>query len=290
MAEPMYRQIADDLRQQIESGQLAPGSQLRTELELREHYEASRNTVRDALRWLITRGLIETRPGQGTYVVEKIDPFVTTLAVTEPGLDGGEGTFYASEVTAQGRKPTTTNPRVEIQLAGRRVGSALRLDPDATVVSRHQQRFIDGTPWSLQTTFYPMQFVQAGAVRLIQADDIHEGAVRYLAAELGITQVGFRDRIAVRSPDQNETAFFKLPEDGRVAVIELLRTGFDENGAPIRFTVNVFPADRNQFVVNAGAVPDETPGHDVVGDNDVAGHDVVASHGSLADRAPARGG
>ena len=79
MADPMYRRIAEDLREQIESGELEPGQQLRTEIELREHYEASRNTVRDAIKWLTTLGLVETRPGQGTFVVKKIDPFVTTL-------------------------------------------------------------------------------------------------------------------------------------------------------------------------------------------------------------------
>ena len=79
MPEPMYRHIAEDLRAQIESGALARGSQLPTELELRERYEASRNTVRDAMKWLMNLGLVETRPGQGTFVVEKIDPFVTTL-------------------------------------------------------------------------------------------------------------------------------------------------------------------------------------------------------------------
>ena len=89
MVDAMYRRIADDLRVQIETGKLRPGSQLPTELELREKYDASRNTIRDALRWLITRGLIETRPGHGTFVVEKIDPFVTTLTVPETGLGGG---------------------------------------------------------------------------------------------------------------------------------------------------------------------------------------------------------
>ena len=81
MAEqPMYRQIADDLRQKIESGAVPRGSQLPTELELREQYDASRNTIRDAVKWLTTRGLVETRPGQGTFVVEKIDPLITTLS------------------------------------------------------------------------------------------------------------------------------------------------------------------------------------------------------------------
>ena len=36
MADPMYRQIAEDLRRQIETGELPAGAQLRTELELRE--------------------------------------------------------------------------------------------------------------------------------------------------------------------------------------------------------------------------------------------------------------
>jgi GntR family transcriptional regulator len=40
MADPMYRQIAEDLRRQIEDGEIAPGSQLQTELELRERYNA----------------------------------------------------------------------------------------------------------------------------------------------------------------------------------------------------------------------------------------------------------
>ena len=175
MADPMYRQIAGDLRRRIESDELGPGSQLPTELELREQYEASRNTIRDALRWLITRGLIETRPGQGTFVLEKIYPFVATLAAA----DDTEVAFV-SEVTAKGRKPTSTGPRVEIQQANDLISTALELENGTTVLSRHQQRFIDGTPWSLQTTFYPMRFIEAGAVRLIQAEDIAEGAVRYI--------------------------------------------------------------------------------------------------------------
>ena len=92
MGNPMYRQIAEDLRVQIESGGLEPGQQMQTELELREHYGASRNTVRDAIKWLTNLGLVETRPGQGTFVAQKINPFVTTLT-GDPniGWGGDEG-------------------------------------------------------------------------------------------------------------------------------------------------------------------------------------------------------
>jgi DNA-binding GntR family transcriptional regulator len=43
MAQPMYRQIAEDLRGPIEAGRLAPGARLPTEDEFRMRYNASRN-------------------------------------------------------------------------------------------------------------------------------------------------------------------------------------------------------------------------------------------------------
>ncbi len=80
MAAPLYRQIAEDLRQQIESGALAPGDRVPSEIKLRERYSASRNTIRDAIKWLTSLGLVEIRLGQGTFVGSKIDPFVTTVS------------------------------------------------------------------------------------------------------------------------------------------------------------------------------------------------------------------
>ncbi len=74
MANPMYRQIAEDLREQIESGGLQPASSYRPSWNCENITNASRNTVRDAIKWLTTLGLVETRPGQGTFVVKKIDP------------------------------------------------------------------------------------------------------------------------------------------------------------------------------------------------------------------------
>jgi GntR family transcriptional regulator len=255
MADPMYKQIADDLRRQIEEGGLAPGQQLRTELELREKYNASRNTVRDAIKWLISRSLVETRPGQGTFVVQKIDPFVTTLSKDPETGGSDEGPIYTEEVEATARKPKTSEPRVEMQQADGMAATALKIKLEEPIVSRHYQRFIDGTPWSLQTSFYPMSLVTQGALRLIQATDITQGTVAYLRDQLGIKQAGYRDVITVRPPNETETVFFKLPDDGRVAVFEILRVAFDEKQRPFRLTVSVYPTDRNQFAVNVGDVP-----------------------------------
>jgi GntR family transcriptional regulator len=258
MPDPMWRQIAEDLRQKIESGELGSGGKaLPSELELREMYDASRNTVRDAVKWLVTRGLVVTRPGQGTFVVKKIDPFVTTLSSDIGTGLGAESASYLSEVKASSRTPEVNVPRIEIQKATGLAAAELRVPEGTTLVSRHQERFIDGTPWSLQTTFYPMSLVEQGATRLIQAEDIPGGVVGYIEKVLNIRHAGWRDRFTVRAPNSMETSFFVLPDDGRIAVFEIIRTGYAGSGVPFQVTVTTYPADRNQFVMNAGQLPDE---------------------------------
>src|SRR5215469_1690930 len=74
MPDPLYRQIAEKLQRMIESGVLPPGAKLPTEPELTRVYKASRNTIRQAVRWLTNRGLVQTRLGQGTYVVQRARP------------------------------------------------------------------------------------------------------------------------------------------------------------------------------------------------------------------------
>lgn len=270
MTSPMYRQIAEDLRQRIDSGELRPGTQLSTEIELRERYGASRNTVRDAIKWLITLGLVETRPGQGTFVTSKITPYVNILTEDPKGLDDEqdvvvgpeEGNRYGAEVTRQKREPANSDPQVEIQKAVGQIAVQLQVPEGSHVISRHQRRYIDGTPWSLQTSFYPRGFAVQGADKLILADDIEEGTVRYLAQSLGLRQVAYRDWITVRAPDQTEATFFNLPQDGRIPVFVTFRTAFDQTGTPMRLTVTVLPTDRNQFVVNVGKVPELEPSAD----------------------------
>jgi GntR family transcriptional regulator len=256
MAQPMYQQIADDLRSRIESGDLPPGRQLPTELELRDQYGASRNTVRDAIKRLSGLGLVESRPGSGTFVTQKIDPFVTVLTEDpDTGYGGGEGAGYLSQVSAVHRKADTSPVRVELKPAPPEVALRLRITPGEQVVLRHQERFIDKTPYSLQTSFYPFESATR-APRLLMAEDIEEGAVRYLEDVMGIKQTSYRDWITARAPDDNEQKFFGIAHDS--LVFEIFRSAFEEHGNAFRVTVTIFPADRNQFIVNVGNPPRAT--------------------------------
>ncbi|MCD1573026.1 winged helix-turn-helix domain-containing protein, partial [Agromyces mediolanus] len=54
----MYKEIAEELRQRIASGQLSPGDEVPTEAELAERWSTSRGPIRNALAELRQEGLI----------------------------------------------------------------------------------------------------------------------------------------------------------------------------------------------------------------------------------------
>jgi DNA-binding FadR family transcriptional regulator len=69
-ARRLYRQVADQLRALIDSGEYAVGSRLPTERELASQLRVSRPTVREALIALEVEGRLRIRVGSGIYVIE----------------------------------------------------------------------------------------------------------------------------------------------------------------------------------------------------------------------------
>ena len=66
--DPMFEQIADQIQRLIISESLRPGDRLPSERRLAERLSVSRSVIREAIGALKARGLLEARPGSGTYI------------------------------------------------------------------------------------------------------------------------------------------------------------------------------------------------------------------------------
>lgn len=71
--ESTVAKVVDYIRTMISSGQIAPGSRFPSERNLSELTGTSRNTVREALHYFETLGIVEKRIGSGSYLVEDAD-------------------------------------------------------------------------------------------------------------------------------------------------------------------------------------------------------------------------
>ena len=92
---PKYKEIADEIWHQIQTGKLKAGDQVMTENELCEHYGVSRMTVRKALESLAAEGIVRRTAGKGTFVnsirVEKSRAVVTSFSedIRSAGMEIG---------------------------------------------------------------------------------------------------------------------------------------------------------------------------------------------------------
>ena len=93
---PIYLQIASQLQEKISAGLLQPDDKLPSEIELIRQYQASRITIRQAIKHLVSQGVVASRQGKGTYV----------LAPTIK-LELGKFQGFYEQIRTQGINPET---------------------------------------------------------------------------------------------------------------------------------------------------------------------------------------
>jgi DNA-binding GntR family transcriptional regulator len=246
-----YVQIAEDLRGKIKSRAIKPGGQLPSELELRDRYQASRNTVLDAIKKLKDEGLVETRPGQGWFARVRIVPFVNSL-------DWGDGAAI-EQANASGRSPRVTPPTVSLQAATSEMAERLRVSVGTAMIVRRQEWFLDDVPWKLQDVWVPRARFDEGAHRLLMAEDISQGLGTYLRETLGLLPASASFFFLPRKPCDEECKFFGFPAEGEIPyVVELIRTASmaeDAGPRPLYAVIGVYAGDRNRFEGSRLALP-----------------------------------
>ena len=98
---PFYKQVGEEIVNQINSGELKVGDKLETQSELVKRYDVSLITIKRALSDLISEGVLYARAGKGTYVArrpQKIDYSKhLTIAYVLKDLDNP---FYQSMVSS----------------------------------------------------------------------------------------------------------------------------------------------------------------------------------------------
>ena len=65
----LVEQVEDQLYHYILDTPLEPGSKLPNEFKLGERFGVGRSTIREAVKLLVSKGILEVRRGSGTYVV-----------------------------------------------------------------------------------------------------------------------------------------------------------------------------------------------------------------------------
>ncbi len=232
--QPVYQQIAEDIRQQVMTGQLGPDAQIATEHELAQRYGVARATVRQGLMLLVQEGLIVARRPLGYFVrrVERLD---------WPAFNferEGAADAWVEQVEAQGHVPRQ-EIRVEIVAPDHAISSRLKLVDNELVVVRRRLRFVDDLPYLIADSYYPEAIVRGSPVA--SPADIPAGA-RNVLADLGHKWVTHDDEIEGRHPTEDEARQLNIPPG--LSVLVHTRTSSNAEDVQSRVMISVLPVDR----------------------------------------------
>ena len=142
---PMYRQIADALREKISAGELKPGDALPTESSLQEAFNVSRVTVRQALKLLTEEQIVESIQGSGTYVKEE-----------RVNYDIYQLTGFYEKLADRNVDTHSEVSIFEVLKADAKLAEKLNLSHDDKVWHVKRVRFIKQKPVNLEETWMPL--------------------------------------------------------------------------------------------------------------------------------------
>ena len=243
-------EIADTLRQQILSGDLKPGDRLPSQHELAERHGVARNTARDALKILVSDGLVMAQRPQGHFVRGR------RLMQYRPQSDlvqrppNPSKDLFLTEQEQDGRQPTQTID-VAIVQPPPAVAERLHLADGEDAVVRRRVRYLEGEPFLTNDSYYPKSIVEG--TEIMSPRDIARGANGVLA-EHGHRQVRATDEFTCRMPTPDEQQRLELTPG--TPVIHQLLTGYDSEDRVVRVASNILPGDRHVIVFDRPGLPD----------------------------------
>lgn len=229
----LHERIAADVRDEIMSGELAPGARLPSTAQLKARFDASSATVQKALQLLKDEGLAVGRAGSAVTVREHRQRTLRPAAYMAPAA--GDGPYrWLTEVAENGTSAHSTLLEVAEVTPPADVSGALGLDGRDTAVLRRQLLSIDAEPVELVASYYPLGI--AAGTPITERRRIR-GGTPALLSDLGFPPRVSVDRVSARVPTQEQYTVLQLP--GSLPVLRTLRVVYSDDEMPIEASVMV---------------------------------------------------
>jgi GntR family transcriptional regulator len=228
---PRYIQISDSLLDQIESGELAPGTRLPPERTLSELFEVNRVTLRRALGRLEAQGLIIRKHGEGNYIAEpKIERQTGRLVSFTNGMQR-RGLIPGAKVIEIEQRP------VEAAIA-----KQLNVSVLTPIFYVLRLRMANQEPVMLEQLWVPVQCFPG-----LECQDLNNRSVyEIMKIEYGITMTRAQRSLEPVIATQFEAELLGI-EVGAPLMLER-RLGFDQNENCVEFGKDLYRGDRFRFV------------------------------------------
>lgn len=224
---PLYMQLEEILRKQIQDGELTFHQAIPSENELSRIYSLSRMTVRGVITHLVGEGLLYRVPGKGTFVAE---PKIMTGPLSQKGI--------REQLEAMGYETGTTVLQKKIEKADSQAARELGLSPGTPVYKLERLRYANGEPLGLDYSYIPVALCN----NLFDKDLEREALCDVLEKNYNIKAKHGVETLESCQAAAREIKHLKVPKGS--ALLMLKYTMYSQDETPFEYSRVVFRGDR----------------------------------------------
>lgn len=229
---PLYYQLKEIIKKQIELKELKPRDCLPSEREYSERYGISRMTVRQAITELVNEGLLYRQQGKGTYVAEpKIEQGLMQL------------TSFTEDMLRRGFQPSARLLSIQQRPTDEKVSSALNLAESDEIIAIKRLRLADGEPMALETC----HLSYTAFAEIMQEDLENRSLYQFLEKRFNLKLVKATQIIEPGIARADVAKLLHIRVGDPILILE--RTTFDQFDNPVEFVSSLYRGDRYKFFV-----------------------------------------
>lgn len=220
---PLYYQIEQYLREQIESGELKPGDQILTEEKLRLKFGVSRATVRRAIADLVYEGLLERNYSKGTIVKQ---PKITQ------GLF--EATSFTSDIMKQGKVITTKILEFKKISGYKAINRMLQLDKNDLLHMIKRVRYVDDVPVCVEETYMPVKLLPDLSPEFFTEEGLNQSTYHVLREHYNLVITHIDDTMSAEAAGEKDAILLDIPNNSPVLLRQ--RISYDSWDRPLAYS------------------------------------------------------
>jgi GntR family transcriptional regulator len=230
---PLYHQLKENLRNQIEAGHYKVDDLIPSEREMSEFYEINRMTVRQAISELVQEGLLQRQRGIGTFVSKrKIDQPLTKLS------------NFTSDMMDRGMVSGARHLSMEVKPAPKKVAAHLQISEGEKVIELVRVRTGDGEPMALEKCFLNFELSHQIVGLNLEDKSLYQTLEQYC----GLRMVKALQTIEISYVTPSEAHYLEVSGNDAVLLIE--RITYAENSAkPVEYVKSLYRGDRYKFSI-----------------------------------------
>jgi DNA-binding GntR family transcriptional regulator len=212
--DPVYLRVLDDLRHRISSGLLEPGARVPSRNAIIARYGVGETAAKHALAVLAAEGLIEARPGSGSYVRHApVTRYLEHGRLGHPGSPFGPAGDEASPWTGRAHEAGRVPPPPAV---ARRLG----LRPGSLTMRTRYVLGAGGTAVQLALSWEPVSLTAGTPVAVPEEGPLAGRGVIERMKAIGIIVDQVTEDISVRPALRAEAAVLGLAPGAPVLLVE----------------------------------------------------------------------